>query len=127
MTNAPWYIGNDVIHKDLKLESTENHIQVISRKFVQQITRNNNPTILEQLNFTNNNGKYPFPYVQLNGPSRSSLHNAFCSHLPPTTHREKESEVSLRNLISAPTRHPRELATSIPAAVSNGTPRSPPC
>ncbi|GBL65349.1 hypothetical protein AVEN_271426-1 [Araneus ventricosus] len=43
------------------------------------------------------------------------------------SHREKESEVSLRNLISAPTRHPRELATSIPAAVSNGTPRSPPC
>ncbi|GBM88944.1 hypothetical protein AVEN_146636-1 [Araneus ventricosus] len=42
-------------------------------------------------------------------------------------HREKESKVSLRNLISAPTRHPRELATSIPAAVSNGTPRSPPC
>ncbi|GBN45030.1 hypothetical protein AVEN_150689-1 [Araneus ventricosus] len=36
-------------------------------------------------------------------------------------HREKESEVSLRNLISAPTRHPRELATSISAAVSNGT------
>ncbi|GBN99375.1 hypothetical protein AVEN_78989-1 [Araneus ventricosus] len=44
-----------------------------------------------------------------------------------SSHREKESEVSLRNFISAPTRHPRELATSIPAAVSNGTPRSPPC
>ncbi|GBM63521.1 hypothetical protein AVEN_73798-1 [Araneus ventricosus] len=41
-------------------------------------------------------------------------------------HKEKKSKVSLRNLISAPTRHPRELATSIPA-VSNGTPRSPPC
>ncbi|GBN84141.1 putative RNA-directed DNA polymerase from transposon BS [Araneus ventricosus] len=63
MTNAPWYIRNDVIHKDLKLESTENHIQVITRKFVQEITRNNNPTILEQLNFINNNGKYPFPYA----------------------------------------------------------------
>ncbi|GBN08353.1 hypothetical protein AVEN_29915-1 [Araneus ventricosus] len=37
------------------------------------------------------------------------------------SHREKDSEVSLRNLISAPTRHPRELATSISAAVSNGT------
>ncbi|GBO45706.1 putative RNA-directed DNA polymerase from transposon X-element, partial [Araneus ventricosus] len=63
MTNAPWYIRNDVIHKDLKLESAENHIQVLSRKFFQQITRNTNPTILEQLNFTNNNGKYPFPYA----------------------------------------------------------------
>ncbi|GBN21478.1 RNA-directed DNA polymerase from mobile element jockey [Araneus ventricosus] len=61
--NAPWYIRNDVTHKDFKLESTENHIQVFSRKFFQQITRNNNPTILEQLNFTNNNGKYPFPYA----------------------------------------------------------------
>ncbi|GBN95689.1 RNA-directed DNA polymerase from mobile element jockey [Araneus ventricosus] len=55
MTNGPWYIRNDVIHKDLKLESTKNHIQVISRTFFQQITRNTNPTILEQLNFTNNN------------------------------------------------------------------------
>ncbi|GBN93059.1 hypothetical protein AVEN_98173-1 [Araneus ventricosus] len=34
---------------------------------------------------------------------------------PYFTHREEESEVSLRNLISAPTRQRRELATSIPA------------
>ncbi|GBM59943.1 hypothetical protein AVEN_231668-1, partial [Araneus ventricosus] len=32
------------------------------------------------------------------------------------THREGESVVSLRNLISAPTRQQRELATSIPVS-----------
>ncbi|GBN48108.1 hypothetical protein AVEN_204066-1 [Araneus ventricosus] len=42
-------------------------------------------------------------------------------------YREKESKVSLLNLIRAPTRYPRELATSIPAVSSNGTPRSPSC
>ncbi|GBN78131.1 RNA-directed DNA polymerase from mobile element jockey [Araneus ventricosus] len=64
MTTDPTYIRNEIIHKDLELESTENHIQVMSRKFFQQITRNNHLTILEQLNFTNNNGKYPFPYAK---------------------------------------------------------------
>ncbi|GBN96959.1 RNA-directed DNA polymerase from mobile element jockey [Araneus ventricosus] len=63
MTNVPWYIRNDLIHKDLKRDSTEYHIQVLSRKFFQQITRNNNPTISEQLNFTKNNVKYPSPYA----------------------------------------------------------------
>ncbi|GBM96504.1 hypothetical protein AVEN_103400-1 [Araneus ventricosus] len=39
-------------------------------------------------------------------------------------HREGESEISLRNLISAPMRGPRELATLIPA-FSHGKPTDP--
>ncbi|GBN31687.1 hypothetical protein AVEN_62078-1 [Araneus ventricosus] len=59
MNDAPCNIRNN-IHKDLKTVSIENHTQLISRKFFQQITRNNNQTILEELNFTKTNEKYPF-------------------------------------------------------------------
>ncbi|GBN57609.1 hypothetical protein AVEN_141751-1, partial [Araneus ventricosus] len=59
MTNAPLFVRNDVIRKDLKIEMIEDHMKNISRKFFTQLQDHKNPLINGQVN---KNGKYPYPY-----------------------------------------------------------------
>ncbi|GBL75092.1 RNA-directed DNA polymerase from mobile element jockey [Araneus ventricosus] len=37
MTNAPWFVRNEVIHNDLQIESIETHVKNLSRKFFSKI------------------------------------------------------------------------------------------
>ncbi|GBM62161.1 RNA-directed DNA polymerase from mobile element jockey [Araneus ventricosus] len=59
MTNAPWFVRNEVLHNDLQIE---NHVKNISRKSFSKIADHPNPLINNQLEFAHNNGKYPYPY-----------------------------------------------------------------
>ncbi|GBN90447.1 hypothetical protein AVEN_19184-1 [Araneus ventricosus] len=61
MTNGPWYVRNDVIHKDLKIEMVEDHLKNISRKFFSQLQDHKNPLINGQVEYAHTNGKYPYP------------------------------------------------------------------
>ncbi|GBM36583.1 hypothetical protein AVEN_162023-1 [Araneus ventricosus] len=51
LTNAHWYVRNDVIHQDLKIESIEDCIQKLSRKFCIQNIDHQNPAISKQVQF----------------------------------------------------------------------------
>ncbi|GBO07200.1 RNA-directed DNA polymerase from mobile element jockey [Araneus ventricosus] len=62
MTNAPWFVRNDVIHKDLKIELIEDHVKNLSRKFFSQLQDHKNPLINGQVEYAHTNGKYPYPY-----------------------------------------------------------------
>ncbi|GBN97044.1 RNA-directed DNA polymerase from mobile element jockey [Araneus ventricosus] len=62
MTNAPWFVRNDVIHKDLKIELIEDHVKNLSRKFFSQLLDHKNPLINGQVEYAHTNGKYPYPY-----------------------------------------------------------------
>ncbi|GBN39859.1 hypothetical protein AVEN_103921-1 [Araneus ventricosus] len=63
MVNAPWYVRNSVIHNDLKIQTIDEVIKELSRNFFQKLVSHTNPTVLNQLNYTHNNGKYAFPYA----------------------------------------------------------------
>ncbi|GBN60350.1 hypothetical protein AVEN_226503-1 [Araneus ventricosus] len=62
MTNAPWFVRNDVIHKDLKIETIEDHVKNLSRKFFSQLQDHKNPLINDQVECAHKNGKNPYPY-----------------------------------------------------------------
>ncbi|GBN84495.1 hypothetical protein AVEN_86678-1 [Araneus ventricosus] len=62
MKNAPWFVRNDVIHKDLKIELIEDHVKTLSRKFFSQLQDYKNPRINGQVEYAHTNGKYPYPY-----------------------------------------------------------------
>ncbi|GBO21656.1 hypothetical protein AVEN_74482-1 [Araneus ventricosus] len=62
MTNAPWFLRNDVIHKDLKIEMIEDHVKNIPRKFFTRLQDYKNPLINCQVEYAHKNGKYPYPY-----------------------------------------------------------------
>ncbi|GBM90127.1 RNA-directed DNA polymerase from mobile element jockey [Araneus ventricosus] len=62
MTNAPWFVRNDVIHKDLKIELIEDHVKNLSRKFFSQLQDHKNPLINGQVEYAHTKGKYPYPY-----------------------------------------------------------------
>ncbi|GBN36236.1 RNA-directed DNA polymerase from mobile element jockey [Araneus ventricosus] len=47
MTNAPWFVRNEVIHDDLQIENIETHIKDLSRKFFNKIADHPNPLISE--------------------------------------------------------------------------------
>ncbi|GBO43772.1 hypothetical protein AVEN_213248-1 [Araneus ventricosus] len=59
MTNAPWFVRNDVIHKDLKIEMIEGHVKNISRKFFSLFQNHKNPLINGQIEYAHTNRKYP--------------------------------------------------------------------
>ncbi|GBN70038.1 putative RNA-directed DNA polymerase from transposon BS [Araneus ventricosus] len=61
--NAPWYVRNSVIHNDLKIQTIDEFIKELTRNFFQKLVNHINPTVLDQLNYTHNNGKYAFPYA----------------------------------------------------------------
>ncbi|GBM41653.1 RNA-directed DNA polymerase from mobile element jockey [Araneus ventricosus] len=63
IVNAPWYVRNSVIHNDLKIQTIDEFIKELSRNFFQKLVNHTNPTVLDQLNYTHNNGKYAFPYA----------------------------------------------------------------
>ncbi|GBN96919.1 hypothetical protein AVEN_202792-1 [Araneus ventricosus] len=52
-----------VIHNDLKIQTVDEFIKELSRNFFQKLVNHTNPTLLDQLNYTHNNGKYAFPYA----------------------------------------------------------------
>ncbi|GBN20083.1 RNA-directed DNA polymerase from mobile element jockey [Araneus ventricosus] len=62
MTNAPWFVRSDVIHKDLKIEMIEDHVKNISRRFFSQLQDHKNPLINGQVEYAYTNGKYAYPY-----------------------------------------------------------------
>ncbi|GFX59987.1 putative RNA-directed DNA polymerase from transposon BS [Trichonephila clavipes] len=59
MTNAPWYVRNDVIHKDLHMEPISNYITKLSRNVFKSIQYHDNPIIKAQTLFT-----YPHPKIK---------------------------------------------------------------
>ncbi|GBO44763.1 putative RNA-directed DNA polymerase from transposon BS [Araneus ventricosus] len=63
IVNAAWYVRNSVIHNDLKIQTIDEFIKDLSRNFFQKFVNHTNPTVLDQLNYTHNNGKYAFPYA----------------------------------------------------------------
>ncbi|GBM99270.1 hypothetical protein AVEN_80603-1 [Araneus ventricosus] len=85
LSNAPWFVRNDFIHRDLKIKKIDEHIKDISRKFFTSLASSKNPTIAEQIKYTKNDGKYSVPYTGLpNGLShlnRSNLGHSFFSSL----------------------------------------------
>ncbi|GBM61717.1 hypothetical protein AVEN_120567-1 [Araneus ventricosus] len=62
MTNAPWFVRIEIIHNDLQIESKEDHIKKLSRKFFLQIAEHKYPLIISQIEYAYNNGKYLYPY-----------------------------------------------------------------
>ncbi|GBM19633.1 hypothetical protein AVEN_107303-1 [Araneus ventricosus] len=63
IANAPWFIRNSVIHSDLQIESIEDHIQKLSRKFFSGIVDHPNNLIADQTDYTEFNGRYRYPYA----------------------------------------------------------------
>ncbi|GBL83824.1 putative RNA-directed DNA polymerase from transposon BS, partial [Araneus ventricosus] len=63
MTNSPWFVRNEVIHKDLNIESIEEFIKKLSRKFFLKIPNHSNYLISSQIEFTHSNGKHKYPYA----------------------------------------------------------------
>ncbi|GFT18757.1 RNA-directed DNA polymerase from mobile element jockey [Trichonephila clavipes] len=59
MTNAPWYVRNDVIHNDLHMEPITNYITKLSRNVFKSIESHDNPIIKAQTLFT-----YPHPKIK---------------------------------------------------------------
>ncbi|GFX71000.1 RNA-directed DNA polymerase from mobile element jockey [Trichonephila clavipes] len=59
MTNAPWYVRNDVIHNDLQMEPISNYITKLSRNVFKSIESHDNPIIKAQTLFT-----YPHPKIK---------------------------------------------------------------
>ncbi|GFS71712.1 RNA-directed DNA polymerase from mobile element jockey [Trichonephila clavipes] len=59
MTNAPWYIRNDVIHNDLHMEPISNYITKLSRNILKSMESHDNPIIKAQTLFT-----YPHPKIK---------------------------------------------------------------
>ncbi|GBM99219.1 hypothetical protein AVEN_182327-1 [Araneus ventricosus] len=61
MTNASWFVRNDVIHEDIQIEICEEHTKKLPRKFF-QIADHKNPLISNRIEFAHNNGKHPNPF-----------------------------------------------------------------
>ncbi|GFW93994.1 RNA-directed DNA polymerase from mobile element jockey [Trichonephila clavipes] len=59
MTNAPWYVRNDVIHNDLHMEPITNYTIKLSRNVFKSIESLDNPIIKAQTLFT-----YPHPKIK---------------------------------------------------------------
>ncbi|GFU36339.1 putative RNA-directed DNA polymerase from transposon X-element [Trichonephila clavipes] len=66
MTNAPWYVRNDVIHNDLHMEPISNYITRLSRNVFKSIESHDNPIIKAQTLFT-----YPHPKLNMHTLQRS--------------------------------------------------------
>ncbi|GBM42849.1 hypothetical protein AVEN_161607-1 [Araneus ventricosus] len=50
-------------------------IKDLSRNFFQKLVNHTNPAVLDQLNYTHNNGKYAFLYATTKWSTPLSLHN----------------------------------------------------
>ncbi|GFW10013.1 putative RNA-directed DNA polymerase from transposon X-element [Trichonephila clavipes] len=59
ITNAPWYIRNDVIHYDLHMEPISSYITKLARNVFRSIENHDNPIIRAQTMFT-----YPHPKLK---------------------------------------------------------------
>ncbi|GFW35121.1 RNA-directed DNA polymerase from mobile element jockey [Trichonephila clavipes] len=59
ITNAPWYVKNDVIHYDLHMEPISNYITKLARNVFRSIENHDNPIIRAQAMFT-----YPYPKLK---------------------------------------------------------------
>ncbi|GFT14608.1 RNA-directed DNA polymerase from mobile element jockey [Trichonephila clavipes] len=62
ITNAPWYVRNDVIHHDLHMEPIDNYITRVSRNIFTTIQNHENPIIRAQTLFTSPHNKLNFAY-----------------------------------------------------------------
>ncbi|GFT48726.1 putative RNA-directed DNA polymerase from transposon X-element [Trichonephila clavipes] len=63
MTNAPWYVRNDVIHYDLHMESISSFITKLARNVFRSIENHDNPIIRAQTLFTYPHPKLKFAYA----------------------------------------------------------------
>ncbi|GFT53705.1 RNA-directed DNA polymerase from mobile element jockey [Trichonephila clavipes] len=59
ITNAPWYVRNDVIHFDLHMEPISSYITKLARNVFRSIKNHDNPIIRAQTMFT-----YPHPKLK---------------------------------------------------------------
>ncbi|GFV75889.1 probable RNA-directed DNA polymerase from transposon X-element [Trichonephila clavipes] len=59
ITNAPWYVRNDVIHFDLHMEPISSYITKLARNVFRTIENHDNPIIRAQTMFT-----YPHPKLK---------------------------------------------------------------
>ncbi|GFT45295.1 RNA-directed DNA polymerase from mobile element jockey [Trichonephila clavipes] len=59
ITNAPWYVRNDVIHYDLHMEPISSYITKLARNVFRSIENHDNPIIRAQTMFT-----YPHPKLK---------------------------------------------------------------
>ncbi|GFX28785.1 RNA-directed DNA polymerase from mobile element jockey [Trichonephila clavipes] len=59
ITNAPWYVRNDVIHYDLHMEPISRYITNLARNVFRSIENHDNPIIRAQTMFT-----YPHPKLK---------------------------------------------------------------
>ncbi|GBN94880.1 hypothetical protein AVEN_8305-1 [Araneus ventricosus] len=55
--NVPWYIRNDIIHSDLDIETMDEYMSHLSRKFFIGTVNHSNDLIASEISFTSNNGK----------------------------------------------------------------------
>ncbi|GFU02563.1 RNA-directed DNA polymerase from mobile element jockey [Trichonephila clavipes] len=62
ITNAPWYVRNDVMHHDLHMEPIDNYITRVSRNIFTTIQNHENPIIRAQTLFTSPHNKLNFAY-----------------------------------------------------------------
>ncbi|GBL97385.1 hypothetical protein AVEN_7022-1 [Araneus ventricosus] len=60
--NVPWYIRNDIIHSDLDIETMDEYMPHLSRKFFFGTVNHSNDLIACEISFTSNNGKNRYPY-----------------------------------------------------------------
>ncbi|GBO46796.1 hypothetical protein AVEN_32483-1 [Araneus ventricosus] len=63
--NALWCIRNSVIHNDLKIQTVDDFIKDLSRNIFEKLVNYTNFTILYQLNYAYNHGRYSLPYATI--------------------------------------------------------------
>ncbi|GFV37961.1 RNA-directed DNA polymerase from mobile element jockey [Trichonephila clavipes] len=63
ITNAPWYVRNDVIHYDLHMEPISSYITKLARNVFRSIENHDNPIIRAQTMFTHPHPKLKYAYA----------------------------------------------------------------
>ncbi|GFW83558.1 RNA-directed DNA polymerase from mobile element jockey [Trichonephila clavipes] len=63
ITNAPWYVRNDVIHYDLHMEPISSYTTKLARNVFRSIENHDNPIIQAQTMFTYPHPKLKYAYV----------------------------------------------------------------
>ncbi|GFW20106.1 RNA-directed DNA polymerase from mobile element jockey [Trichonephila clavipes] len=80
MTNAPWYVRNDVIHNDLQMEPISNYITKLSRNVFKSIESHDNPIIKAQTLFTYPHPKIKYSYSSTKWRNPLRPHNSTIKH-----------------------------------------------
>ncbi|GFV88614.1 RNA-directed DNA polymerase from mobile element jockey [Trichonephila clavipes] len=79
ITNAPWYVRNDVIHYDLHMEPISSYITKLARNVFRSIENHDNPIIRAQTMFTYPHPKLKYAYATAKS-YRSNRRNSTNTH-----------------------------------------------